>query len=310
MQPAIRQHQRQLEFPRGQTQRQFVLVTKQIQPHQPRIHVEPVDAHRVIVIPERGRFLPIRVMVAPRLARHIPVFGITVILVRHLCTMQMNDGAHLGLVGLRSADGVIHRQEMLRRQAVVPDHIERHARVRFDGGPGEMPAIRPQRRRWQVAMQLLRTVPHANLQYLSLAGAQHGRQRQHIDKRRKLRRIDKAGHMCGIAHRMHAQAVTDLSCRHRLHRLHVMREQPRRDPSRRGRPACRRQETTAINHAHRSRRASAASSDASAAPWIRRGSAYDRTGAAGRNRTCCRGYPPAHLPNRHRYACRPASCLR
>src|SRR5580704_10622623 len=86
------------------------------------INVKPVNAHRVIVIPEQRRILLIGVIVGTRLTRYIPLFREAVPFRRCFATVQMNNVADFRLVAFRATERVVDRQEMLCRQIIYPLH--------------------------------------------------------------------------------------------------------------------------------------------------------------------------------------------
>jgi hypothetical protein len=168
---------------------------------------------------------------------------------RHLRAVQVHDRPYLRLVLFRAADRVIHWQEMRRRQRVFPDHVERHACVRLDGRAGVVAVVSPQLGGREVAMQRVRAAGHADAQRIAGGGAMHRRPWQGVDEGREPGGIHQARHARGVAHGVHAQRVAHLAIGGVLHRVHVVREQPRRDPSRRGPQPRPLQEAATINHA-------------------------------------------------------------
>ena len=100
LQMAIEEHERDLVLVVGQMQLLLLLVTNHVQAKEPGIDVQPVDAHRVIVIPEQRRVLLVGIVVGARLPGHIPVFGKSVAFGRRLAAMQMYDATHFRVIGL------------------------------------------------------------------------------------------------------------------------------------------------------------------------------------------------------------------
>jgi hypothetical protein len=74
--------------------------------------------------------------------------------------VDMNNGSHLGKVGLRAVKLVIDRKDVRIRQSVDPFDDQSFAALRLEGRAGEARAVAPEPSRIEVAMQ---PVPHARI---------------------------------------------------------------------------------------------------------------------------------------------------
>ena len=153
-QQAVEERQRHFVFSAGQMQRILDGVADEERPKQAGINVEPVDAHGVVVIPEHRRVLLIGIVVEHRLAGNDPVLRIPVAFRRCLGAVQVSHGAGLRLIAFGPVKPVVNGQEVLLRQFVRPLHEQPIAAARFKRGPGNGAAIRPEARRFQIAMDL------------------------------------------------------------------------------------------------------------------------------------------------------------
>ncbi len=94
----------------------------------------------MIVIPERRRFLIVRIGVSYRLTLHIPILRIAIVFRPRLRSVDMNHGPHPRLIFFSSVQIVIDRKEMLLRKAIHPFDRDALSRSGFSiTGPGELP---------------------------------------------------------------------------------------------------------------------------------------------------------------------------
>src|SRR5262249_32898549 len=93
----------------------FNLIPDDEQPAQPGVNIEPVNSHRVVVIPERRGILAVGVEVSRGFAGRIPVLRITVTAGRSPAAMQMDHSAHLRFVAFGAMQSMIDWQKMARR---------------------------------------------------------------------------------------------------------------------------------------------------------------------------------------------------
>ena len=119
---AIVHQQRYLVFSLGKFERVFRFVTDEIHALQSGINIQPIDAHRVVVVEEHRRILPVGIVEGSRLARNVPVLGVAVAVRRRLAAMKVNDTADHRQVGFGSMQGMVDGQKVVLRQLIHPFH--------------------------------------------------------------------------------------------------------------------------------------------------------------------------------------------
>ena len=105
-----------------------MLVADEEKSEEARIDVEPVYPHRVVVIEEHARVLPIGVVIDQRLAGNTPVFGIAIAVGGGFSSVQMDHAAHRGQACFRAVQVVVDGQEVLRaavRWPIRPSVLDR-----------------------------------------------------------------------------------------------------------------------------------------------------------------------------------------
>ena len=152
-QQPVANHQRNLEAPLGRFSASSTSSRIRNRPNMSGIDVQPVDAHGVVVIPERGGVLVVGIEIGPRFSRHIPVLGIAVALRRSLRAVNVDHAAHFGLVRPprragcgRSAGNAWRAVRWAIRSAV-------RGRCAFQMSGRAMIAVAPQARRRKIAVQ-------------------------------------------------------------------------------------------------------------------------------------------------------------
>src|SRR5262245_60740298 len=141
----------------------FDLVTQDVHAGQAHINVQPRDADRMVVIPERRRPLIIRVVVdavleertCPREVSRGPRVGVSIVVRKNPEAVHVHDGSHRGLVRFGAVYGGIDRQDMRRGQGIPPQHSDGDTSSYLERRPWARAVIAPQRCRRQIAMQLL-----------------------------------------------------------------------------------------------------------------------------------------------------------
>ena len=121
--------------------------------HQPGEDVQSRDSHRVVVIPERRGVLLVGIMTNSRLPGCLPVFRIAVTRGRTLCAVDMDDSAHLGLVGLSAVQSVIDGEKVLPGKLIDPFDQNALPGAGRESGARNAAPVTPQACWWQVTMQ-------------------------------------------------------------------------------------------------------------------------------------------------------------
>ena len=96
---AVVEDERDFVFAEGRSRRVFDFVAEEEHAEQAGVGVEAVEAHGVIVVPERGGVLLERVGAGAGFTGDEPVFGVAVVFGGDLGAVKMGDGADLGEVG-------------------------------------------------------------------------------------------------------------------------------------------------------------------------------------------------------------------
>ena len=153
LEQAIVNHQRDFESAFGKIKRVFKIVANEKASEHARVNIQPIDAHGVIVIPERRGFLSVGIEVGPRLSWNVPILGISVALRRSLGAVDMDHAANFGLIGFGAVQAVIDRQEMFGGQFVGPFNEKRLAASRLKRRTRRRGAVTPQTGCRKIAMQ-------------------------------------------------------------------------------------------------------------------------------------------------------------
>ncbi len=106
----------------GQAQRIFERVANQELPEQPGHGIEPRDPHGMVVVKKPRGVLAIRVCRGFRLPRHKPSLRIAVAFRRHLRSVQMHHGTHLGNILFCAVHRMVDGQQVLYGKVVYPLH--------------------------------------------------------------------------------------------------------------------------------------------------------------------------------------------
>ncbi len=117
---AVREQERDLVFAGGEIQCVFDGITHEDHAEEPGVHVEAIEAHGVIVVPEGGCFLLERVGADAGLSRDEPIFWMAVVFGRILSAVQMHAGAYFGDVATAAVEGVVDGEEVPDGEGVHP----------------------------------------------------------------------------------------------------------------------------------------------------------------------------------------------
>jgi hypothetical protein len=104
----------------GEMKGVFDVVADNEETLQARIDVEPINAHRMVVIEEHRGVLPAWIVIEERVAGRDPVLGIAVAGSRGATPVKVDHAADLRLVRLSTAEVVVDREKVLRRKPVLP----------------------------------------------------------------------------------------------------------------------------------------------------------------------------------------------
>ena len=118
------------------------------------VGVEAIEAHGVVVIPERGGVLLERVGADAGLAGDEPVFGVAVVFGGGLGAVKMGGGADVGDVVAAAMEGVVDGKEVLCGEVVDPLDLEGFAGAGFDERCEGSWAVAPHAGGGDVAMDL------------------------------------------------------------------------------------------------------------------------------------------------------------
>ena len=138
-QEAVAENERDFELSLRQIQRIFFVIPNDIRAGQARINIQPVDAHGMIVIPQHGRILLIRIKIGRGFSGNVPIFGPAVAFGRDLRAVNVDDRADFGLIGFGAVQAVVDGQKVLGGKLVGPfdqDPLPRRASI---VGPGHVP---------------------------------------------------------------------------------------------------------------------------------------------------------------------------
>ena len=137
-------HQGNLEFTGRQTQAGLETVTQEVKPGQAHVDIQARDPQCMIVVPQGGRGLVIRILVGIEGARQEIVFRLTVKPRRHMPTVQMRHGPRRATPVVRPMRTGIDVQVMRTgRQVVDVFYLDRLYGRGLDRGTGKAAGIGP-----------------------------------------------------------------------------------------------------------------------------------------------------------------------
>ena len=152
-----------------------MLIAKQIHAHQAGVQVQPAGAHGVVVIPEHGRVLPVRVVADARLAGWVPVFRIAVVCRGRTATVQMDHGARLRQLPAGAMEAVVDGKEMPRRQLIMPLDRQLFVTAGFEQWADRLWSVAPQPGRRKIAVHLHANLTHGDMASRPCSGDSLGR---------------------------------------------------------------------------------------------------------------------------------------
>ncbi len=200
-------HERHLELAAGQTQGALDLVADQVAAREPCVDVQPRDAERVIVIPERRGLLVVEPVVGVRLTRQERVVGRAVGARGHVVAVHVHGGARRRGV-VPSVVGPVQRgvdPERVRAELVARDvghgltALRDHDRPEV--GDRGIRRISEGRRLAEIAVEPVRSRSHRQPARGQLRRRDDGRDRQRIDERSHRSRRDRLRFILGRGHR-------------------------------------------------------------------------------------------------------------
>lgn len=152
MKKTVLQHEGDFKLTLREVQRPLGFVTNQIEARETGVDIKSGDAKGVIVVPECGRGLAIRVgrwtrveVRAVLAVRGEPGLRIAVIIWQRACTMKVSDIANRSDSRFCSVDRVIDREKMCGRKPADPFDVDGAATLRFDGRAGPRTVVAPYR---------------------------------------------------------------------------------------------------------------------------------------------------------------------
>jgi len=166
---AIVEDERELVSTGGQMEGILNCVADKEHAKEARVTVETVNAHGMVVIPEGGGVLLEGVGADARFAGDEPVFGISVVFRGDLGAVDVDAGANVGDVAAGAVEGVVYREEMLRREVVDPFDLKGMTAASLDNGTEGGRAVAPHAGGPDVAMDLMMDLTHGDAEFLGTA---------------------------------------------------------------------------------------------------------------------------------------------
>jgi hypothetical protein len=168
----ILNHQRHFVRTPGEIELVLVLVANEVEALETGVEVQPCDAERVIVIPQSGGLLVVRIAIDLLLEGRAclgkavgePRLRVAVALGKHLQSVHVDDGADLRGRRLGAVDCGGDLKHVTGGKVIAPPDGNGMSTADIEGGPGVLAVVSPQERRCKIAMQLLAERRHPDLE--------------------------------------------------------------------------------------------------------------------------------------------------
>src|SRR5665213_2045790 len=182
-------------------------VADQVGSEQAGVLVETFDSHRVVVVPERGRVLMIRVVIDERLPRRGPALRIAIALRGDPGAVYVDHRADVRAVDASAAECVIDRENVSGGEPVDPLDEDAAPAARLERGAREATAVSPKPGGRQVAVHPGFDLGHGDAvvrqpvgRVLRVPAGPRGRQRG-----QDRQRIDETGQCIRVQRRRHRE---------------------------------------------------------------------------------------------------------